>query len=331
MLWVITGGCGFIGRNLIGSLLHDPATAVRIVDDLSVGTREDLAATTHFAERVSGATAAEGTRVELLVGDIRDPDLADRATAGADIVVHLAANTGVASSVSDPMYDCTTNVLGTLVYLEACRRNRVRRFVFASSGAPIGDAEPPLHEELAPHPVSPYGASKLAGEAYCSAYARSFEVETVALRFGNCYGPLSSHKSSLVAKFIRQAIAGEAWEIYGDGRQTRDFIFVEDVCRAIQQAATCSGVGGEVFQIATNTETTVLELAERLATVLRGKDVIVPPIRLAAARRGDVQRNYSDTRKARDRLGWTAQVDLEDGLQRTAAWFLRCRDRAEGL
>ncbi len=329
MLWVVTGGCGFIGRNLIRSLLHDSQATVRIVDDLSVGTREDLDAVCRFVERGRASTAAlsVGARVELFVGDIRDPELAACVTAEADIVVHLAANTGVAPSVADPMFDCSTNVLGTVTYLDACRQNGVRRFVFASSGAPIGNAEPPLHEELAAHPVSPYGASKLAGEAYCSAYRHSFGIDTVALRFGNCYGPLSSHKSSIVAKFIRQAMAGETWEIYGDGRQTRDFIFVDDVCRAIQMAATCSGVGGEVFQIATNIETTVMELAERLANVLRGKGVIVPSINQAAARTGDVQRNYSDTRKARSRLGWTAQVELEDGLQRTALWFLDRPDR----
>ena len=130
------------------------------------------------------------------------------------------------------MLDCTTNVFGTLNYLEACRHNAVPRFVFASSGAPIGECKPPIHEELAAHPVSPYGASKLAGEAYCSAYARSFGIETVALRFGNCYGPLSNHKSSVVAKFVRDACR-PCVEIYGDGHQTRDFIFVEDIVEAI--------------------------------------------------------------------------------------------------
>jgi UDP-glucose 4-epimerase len=219
------------------------------------------------------------------------------------------------------MGDCTVNVLGTLNYLEACRHGGVGRFVFASSGAPVGECEPPIHEELAPHPVSPYGASKLAGEAYCSAYKRSFGIDTVALRFGNCYGPLSSHKGSVVAKFIREALDGQLWEIYGDGAQTRDFIYVDDIAEAIFCAATAPGVGGEIFQIATNAETTVSELAEILRAALERNGVPTHGIRHAAARIGDVKRNYSDTRKARARLGWDARVSLEDGLDRTVKWF----------
>jgi len=226
------------------------------------------------------------------------------------------------------MGDCTRNVVGTLNYLEACRANGIKRFVFASSGAPIGECTPPIHEELPAHPVSPYGASKLAGEAYCSAYARSFGIETVALRFGNAYGPLSSHKASVVAKFIREALVGEPWEIYGDGRQTRDFVYVEDMVAAIMRAATAAGVGGEVFQIASNAETTVRELAEKLAAALRARGVTPPEIRHAERRVGDVTRNFSDTSKARMRLGWTPAVSLDEGLARTVAWFLDTRGRS---
>jgi UDP-glucose 4-epimerase len=322
--WVITGGCGFIGRNLIDQLLARPEVTIRVVDDLSVGSREELAAIHPYNERTPRELAKPPVnRLELVVGDIKDEGLASTAVRGADVVVHLAANTGVATSVADPRSDCMNNVVGTLNYLEACRRHVVRRFVFASSGAPIGNCEPPLHEEMPAHPVSPYGASKLAGEAYCSAYQRSFGVETVALRFGNCYGPLSSHKSSVVAKFIRQALAREPWEIFGDGHQTRDFIYVQDITDAIIRAATVEGIGGEVFQIATNSETTVLELAARLASILAHHRVAVPGMRNAGARVGDVLRNYSDTRKAHARLGWIPRVPLEEGLDRTVRWFLQ--------
>jgi UDP-glucose 4-epimerase len=327
MRWLITGGCGFIGRNFIRRACRDPNCLFRIIDDVSTGTREELRAVADFVEQEANNPTtywADWTRsrVEFVAADIRDTAVAMRVTAGADAVVHLAANTGVAPSVDDPMRDCTINVIGTMSYLEACRHNQIPRFVFASSGAPIGDSKPPIHEELAAHPVSPYGASKLAGEAYCSAYARSFGIETVALRFGNCYGPLSSHKSSVVAKFIREALAGVAWEIYGDGNQTRDFIYVEDIADAIVLGATAHAVGGEVFQIASNAETTVLELATRLGTVLRSYDISPPAIRYAEPRVGDVRKNYSDTSKARSRLGWKPAVPLDEGLDRTVRWFL---------
>ena len=276
MRWLVTGGCGFIGRNLARLLLQNADTFLRVVDDLSVGTVEELAAVHPVTELALPSAGEPRGRVELAIGDVRDAEFANLAVAGMDVVVHLAANTGVAPSVADPYYDCTTNVLGTLNYLEACRHHGVKRFVFASSGAPVGECEPPLHEELPAHPVSPYGASKLAGEAYCSAYKHSYGIDTVALRFGNCYGPLSNHKNSVVAKFIRDALGGLSWEIYGDGRQTRDFIYVEDVVSAIINAATKDGVGGEVFQIATGSETTVSELAQLLAEVIGSRGGYTP-------------------------------------------------------
>ena len=223
------------------------------------------------------------------------------------MIVHLAANTGVMPSVEDPRADCMSNVVGTLNYLEAARHNGVGRFVFASSGGTvIGEAEPPIHEEMVAHPVAPYGASKLAGEGYCSAYFQTFGIETVALRFGNVYGPLSGHKNSVVARFIKRAMDGEVLEIYGDGTQTRDFIYVDDLIRAVSLAATVDGVGGEVFQIATSAETTVQELTDKLLPALASAGLKDVEVRKTAARRGEVRRNYADTSKAHRMLGWKA-------------------------
>lgn len=325
MNWLITGGCGFIGRNLIYSLLEEGGQAIRVVDNLSVGSRESLEMVASFNERDVTKTThtfpSEGT-VELVVDDILNKENALKHTQQADVIVHLAANTGVAPSVEDPRHDCLTNVIGTLNYLEGARHNDVDRFILASSGAPLGEVDPPIHEEKAPHPKSPYGASKLAGEGYCSAYHGSFGVDTVALRFGNVYGPFSSHKSSVVAKFIRRAMEGKTLEIYGDGTQTRDFIYTEDLVNAIQKAATVSSIGGEKFQIATNKETTVLELTKSLAKVLKKNGISDVEVEHGPERTGDVQRNYSDTSKAKHKLQWESKTTLYCGLQKTIEWFL---------
>jgi len=322
--WLVTGGCGFIGVALVRSLLDEGGHTLRVVDNLRVGTRADLGAVCEFVEASPAEVGpmASGSPVELVVGDILDEELALRVCEGADVIVHLAANTGVAPSVEDPRADCLANVIGTLNYLEAARMGSIERFVFASSGATIGEVEPPIHEEMTPHPVSPYGASKLSGEAYCSAYFRTFGVETVALRFGNVYGPLSSHKSSVIAKFIKRALRGEVLEIYGDGTQTRDFIYVEDLSRAVRLSATAEGVGGEVFQIATNAETSVREMIDGLLPVLAAVGIKDVEVRQTSPRLGDVMRNYSDTSKAARMLGWRSEVDLEEGLRRTVEWFM---------
>lgn len=240
-----------------------------------------------------------------------------------DVIVHLAANTGVAPSVENPRMDCETNVLGTLNYLEAARKNKIKRFVFASSGAPAGEVEPPIHEELPPHPVSPYGASKLAGEGYCSAYYRTFDVETVCLRFGNVYGPYSGKKDSVVAKFIKQALAGETLEIYGDGNQTRDFIYINDLIHAVKLAAIKDNAAGEIFQIATSRETTVKEITQLIVSELEKKQIKGVEIKFSQPRKGDVKRNYSDTAKAKKILEWQTETGLAEGLNKTINWFVK--------
>ncbi len=323
--WLVTGGCGFIGTALIRSLAKEGGHAIRVVDNLSVGTREDLAAAGDFVEVSAGELGpmVSGEHLELVAGDITDDDLALRAAKGADVIVHFAANTGVMPSVEDPRGDCMSNVVGTLNYLEAARHAGVGRFIFASSGGTIiGEVEPPIHEEMPPHPVAPYGASKLAGEGYCSAYFRTFGVESVTLRFGNVYGPLSGHKNSVVARFIKRAVEGEVLEIYGDGTQTRDFIYVDDLIRAVRLSTTVDGVGGEVFQIATNAETTVQELTDRLLPALAAAGIDGIEVRKTAARRGEVRRNYADTSKAQRMLGWKAEVGLDEGLKRTVDYFV---------
>jgi UDP-glucose 4-epimerase len=347
--WLLTGGCGFIGRNLIKNLLAEGGHQIRIIDNLTVGSREDLAQVCDFTELTpqdlltapssvaphsslltphfcNSSLLTPHSQTQLVEGDILDEQLALAVTQGVDVIVHLAANTGVAPSVENPRLDCVTNVIGTLNYLEAARYNKVGRFIFASSGAPAGECVPPIHEELPPHPVSPYGASKLAGEGYCSAYSRTFGIDTVALRFSNVYGPLSTKKNSVVAKFIKLAMEDKPLEIFGDGSQTRDFIYIDDLIRAVRLAASVENIGGETFQIATARETTVGEMTELLIDIFQQ---VAPEkkieIRYAEPQLGDVSRNFSDTTKARNILGWQAEMDLAQGIRKTLDWFKTCR------
>jgi UDP-glucose 4-epimerase len=316
--WLITGGCGFIGSSLIASILREhPDTSIRVLDNYSVGTKDDLFEALSFIEK---ERKPKSDRVEFVEGDIRDYDVCHTCCDGVDVIVHLAANTGVAPSVENPRYDMEANVIGTFNMIEAARKNNVKKFIFASSGATIGEVEPPIHEEKVQKPVSPYGVSKLAGEAYCSAYFRTFGIKTVSLRFGNVYGPLSKNKSSVVAKFLKQAFAGEALEIYGDGSQTRDFIYIDDLIQAIVLSVK-SDVGGEVFQIATYKETTVNEIAGKIKNLIENEVGKKVSIVYGEKRRGDVKRNYSDISKARRLLGFSPEFDLDRGLKNTLNYF----------
>lgn len=326
MNWLITGGCGFLGTSLIKRLVEDGGHKIRVIDNLSTGTRDDLKNITAFSEMKSSAIAEHNWNEEsaqLIVGNILDENLSLLVTKDCDVIVHLAANTGVGPSVEDPRADCMSNVIGTFNYLDAARINNIPRFIFASSGAPAGEVEPPIHEELPSHPVSPYGASKLAGEGYCSAYYKSFGINTVMLRFGNVYGPGSLHKSSVVAKFIRQALDGETLEIYGDGAQTRDFVYIDDLIKALLLAATVENIGGEAFQIASNEETTVGEITTKIVKLLESKGVEGIKVINGETRIGDVKRNFSDTTKAKERLGWVPIMAQDKGLENTVEYFLK--------
>ncbi len=301
---LVTGGAGFIGANLI-RMLRARGDAVTVLDDFSVGQRAHVT----------------GLGVDVVEGDIRDTALVTTAVETHDAVVHLAAQTGVPISLQAPRRDCEMNVLGTLSVLEAVRAvegtaRRGRRLIFASSNAPLGRQAPPATEDKAPLPISPYGASKLAGEAYCLAYHGSWGLGTVALRFGNVYGPFSGKKQSVVAKFFSDVDGGRPLVVAGDGGQTRDFIYVEDLCRAVL-AALDSDVAGEVFQIATGVETSIAELATLVQRTV-GRDVTVTA---GPARAGDVRQSYAVIAKARERLGWEPRVQLAEGIRQTWTWW----------
>lgn len=297
---LVTGGAGFVGVNL-ARLLVEQGYDVRCFDDFSTGHRDDAVAAGYS---------------DIMTGDVRDSDAVARAAQECRYVVHLAAQSGVPASLADPLRDHDINVRGTLNTLIAARDADVDGFVLASSSAPLGDVDPPAHEGLVPRPKSPYGASKLAGEGYCAAFAGSFGLPTVALRFTNVYGPFSYHKGSVVASFCKAASAGERMTVYGDGSQTRDYIYVDDLCRGIAQAMT-SGVAGVVAHLGSGIETDVLTVAREVASRF-GHDqepVHEPP------RPGDIEHTFADISYARAAFGFDPRTTLGEGLDRTAQWF----------
>ena len=301
---LVTGGAGFIGSALV-RLLVERGYAVRAYDDLSGGSVANL----------------EGTDAELVEGDVCDVEALVRSARGCDLVFHLAAGAGVLPSIEDPFGDFDLNARGTLAALWAAREVGAGRFVFSSSNAPLGAGAYPAGEEKPVAPLSPYGASKAAGEAYCSAFHGAYGLDAVAVRFSNAYGPRSVHKSSVVALFIRRLLAGEELVVYGDGDQTRDFVYVSDLVDGLLRAAETDGVGGEIFQLASGVETSVNELVSLLGEVAG----LEPRVRRASARPGEILRNYSLIEKAQHRLGYSPAVALEDGLRRTWAWFSSLR------
>jgi UDP-glucose 4-epimerase len=297
---LITGGCGFVGANLVPKLL-ERGCELRILDNFSLGDPDRVAA----------------AGVELLEGDVRDAGAVARAVEGMEAVIHLAAFGNVADSIADPLENFDVNARGTLVALEASARAGARRFVFASTGgALIGNAPAPVDESSLPRPISPYGASKLCGEGYCHAFRGSYGLDTVALRFANVYGPRSEHKKGVVTSFVKRALRAEPLVIYGDGSATRDFIYVDDLCAGIA-AALASPAAEGVIHLASERETAIGELAQ-LVIDITGANV---PIECVPPRRGEVERNFALARRAAELFGFHAAVSLEDGVARTVEWF----------
>jgi UDP-glucose 4-epimerase len=305
--FLVTGGAGFIGINLVHRLLNGGAR-VRVLDNLSSGRGEDLA----------------GLPLDLVVGDIRDWEVVNQAMAGIEVVVHLAAHTNVVQSVKSPWTNLQVNIEGTFKLLEASLQHRVDRFIFASSaGAILGEVEPPVHEEMPPHPISPYGASKLAGEGYCSVFWGCYGLKTLSLRFSNVYGPYSYHKGSVIAKFFRRILKGQELTIFGNGEQTRDFIYVADLCGAILAAVRCEVPYGQAIMLGSGTQTSINNLVATIKRVIGpGR---FPPIRYAPRLPGEVLRNYVSLARAREYLDFAPQTGLVEGLRRTWEWFVQCR------
>ena len=303
---LVTGGAGFIGSHLVAELAA-AGTPVRVLDDLSTGRRENLAG-------VAGAS------VELVEGSITDLATVERACQGVTTLYHLAACPSVPRSFDEPAFCHAVNATGTLHVAAAAARAKVRRVVFASSCALYGDAGDRAVDEEAPaNPKSPYAAQKLLGEHYLRHYGTALGLETVALRFFNVYGPRQapgSPYSGVISIFCERLLRGEPVTVHGDGRQTRDFIDVNDVVAALLAALDVAAAAGGVFNVATGTSRSLLDLHAALAAHAGG----APGPRHGPARTGDIRQSRADVSLARTVLGVSARVGFADGLARTLDW-----------
>ena len=304
---LVTGGAGFIGSHVVPRLL-ELGHHVTVLDNLSSGKLENLKG------------SLDHPKFLFYRGDIIDKDVLNEAFDDVDSVIHLAALIDVSSSVVDPVQNHEVNVNGTFNMLQAAVKCEVKKFVFASSTAVYGDAEKlPIKEDVAIHPLSPYAASKAAGEAYCSAFAHCFGLKTATLRFFNVYGSGSekSPYSGVITVFLKKIVRNDALTIDGDGRQTRDFIQVDDVVKALTLALEQDRLKGEVLNVCTGVPTSINQLAATLEEVT-GKKVRVnhgPP------RVGDIRCSYGDPAKALKNMGFKASVDLSQGLRMLLADF----------
>ncbi len=305
-LWLVTGGGGFIGSNLVRAVLGR-GRPVRVLDNFSTGFRENLS---EVAERI-----------DLVEADVRDPDACRRACQGAAVVLHEAAVPSVPRSMEDPQTTFEANVLGTHNMLMAARDTGVRRFVFAASSSAYGAGEAlPKRETMPLAPVSPYAASKAAGEVYGTTFFRAFGLQSIALRYFNVFGPRqdpTNQYAGVIAAFASRMLRGQPPIIFGDGTQSRDFTFIEDVVRANLLAADAETVHGEVVNIACG-ERTDLNTMVGLFNEVLGTDyepIYEPP------RPGDVKHSLADVSAAHALLGYEPSVPFRQGLEQTIDWY----------
>jgi UDP-glucose 4-epimerase len=309
---LITGGAGFIGSH-VADLFVSEGWAVTIIDDLSTGKSENLPEKAKFHEM--SVTSPECAKM------VRDGNF--------DVVAHFAAEMDVRKSVADPVFNATSNVVGTLNVMEGVRASGTKALtIFASTGDALygNTSKPPHHEATVKDPESPYGVSKLSSEYYLAYYGRVHRNEIVALRFGNVYGPRQdpNGEAGVVAIFCGRIVRKEALTIYGDGHQTRDYTYVGDAARAVLAAATKplpvkGGIDARAFNIGTGRGTSVTQLS-KLLQAAAGSNV---PVKFAPHRPGEVQDSFLTSVKAHELLGWKPEVTLPDGLKRTYEWFAK--------
>jgi nucleoside-diphosphate-sugar epimerase len=311
MKYLVTGGAGFIGSHIVSALLEQGAS-VRVLDNFSTGKRENIEELTR---------QFDGSRLEIIEGDIRDASRVREAVRGVDILFHEAAFVSVPQSMEEPQECFDINLTGTSLLFNAARKAGVRRGVVASSAAVYGESEAmPLVEETLLQQKSPYAVSKRVNEMYAELFTNEFGFEVVALRYFNVYGPRQRPDSMYAAAipiFARRLLDGKPVTLFGDGGQTRDLINIHDVVRANLIASEHPNAAGKVFNICTGIETRLLDLIEVLYDLFPS----APPPEFAAPRAGDIYRSVGSPQKAQDVIGFKAQVSLDDGLKETVEWM----------
>jgi len=332
---LVTGGAGFIGSHLVEALLKRGET-VRILDDLSTGKVENLREATGFSVPALERRPAGGRKIplgpgaEFIPGSITDPEACRAACENVSWVFHLAALGSVQRSVEDPLASHEANATGTLRMLRAAKEAGVKRFLFASSSSVFGNLAADSEEVKAKgetdplHPESPYAATKLLGEHYCRIFFRLYGLETVALRYFNVFGPRqdpNSIYSAVIARFMQALRSGKPPVIYGDGNQSRDFTYVENVVAANLLAREAPGIGGRVFNIACGRRVSVNELLSRLQEI---SGIRISP-RFEAARAGEIRHSLAAIGQARAHLGYEPRVGFEEGLAATWEWLRKER------
>lgn len=306
--YLVTGGAGFIGCNLTRFLL-DRGQEVAVLDNFATGKRENL--------------ADVADRIELIEGDIRDTDLVTRTADGCEAIFHEAALGSVPRSVADPVTSHDVNVNGTISVLQAARQAEVRRIVFAASSSAYGDQpESPKHEEMAPRPISPYAASKVACEAYLRGYAAAYGLETFCLRYFNVFGPFQDPGgpyAAVIPAWVVRLLRGERPVVYGDGEQSRDFCHIDNVCEAnwLAVQAPAEVCNGQAVNIACNESTTLNEILEQLGTLLE----VEIDAEYADPRPGDVRHSLADINRAAETIGYRPKVFFREGLERAIGWY----------
>jgi UDP-glucose 4-epimerase len=303
---LVTGGAGFIGSHITEALVQR-GDKVRVFDNLSTGKKENIGSVLD--------------QVEFVEGDLRNPSDLARAVQGIDVVFHQAALRSVPRSVDDPLSTNEVNITGTLNLLMASRTAQVRRVVYASSSSVYGDnLEYPQIETMRTAPVSPYAVAKLAAEQYCITFAKVFGLETVSLRYFNVFGPRQrpeSQYAAVIPKFMESAVQGQPLEVHWDGRQSRDFTYIENVVQANLLAATARDASGEMFNIASGKNVSLLQVIKELekltGTALKRKHT--------PQRSGDIRKTWADIKKAKKIMRYHPRVEFSEGLRRTWEWF----------